>query len=221
MKQKFSIIAVAFILWILFSVVVFVLPIPKTGVFWLSYVFAVLAVVAQAGFVFVSFHSSTTARSKFYGYPVFRIGLIYLGVQFAMSLVFMLIGKWVPLWIPFLLYVVALGLAGIGLIAADNVRDTVLSTEERQAESTYMMRMLRRNAEAMQVTFPELKEFAEQLRYSDPVSTHASENLEQQLQNMLAVYQNQPDQTSRVRMKNQMMDILAQRNVVCKSSKTR
>lgn len=221
MKQKFSVLAVDLIVLILFSVIVFVVPIPKNGVFWISYVFAVLAVVAQLGFGYVAFSGTSTARSKFYGYPIFRIGIIYLVVQLIMSVVFMLIGKWVPLWLPFLLYVVALGVAAVGLIAADNVRDTVAAVEEKQAENVQVIRMMRRNADALKVNFPELSDFAEQLHYSDPVSTQATAALEQQLQNMLVAYPQQPDQASRIRMKNQMLELLNQRNVVCKSSKSR
>lgn len=221
MKQKFSVLAVDLIVLILFSVIVFVVPIPKNGVFWISYLFAVLAVVSQLGFAYAAFSGTSTAKSKFYGYPIFRIGIIYLAVQMIMSVVFMLIGKWIPLWLPFLLYVVALGLAAVGLIAADNVRDTVMEVEEKHAENIQVMRMMRRNADVLKVNFPELSEFAEQLRYSDPVSTRATESVEQQLQNMMAAYPTQPDQASRIRLKNQMMDLLAQRNVICKSSKSR
>ena len=221
MKQKFSVLAVDLIVLILFSVIVFVVPIPKSGVFWLSYIFAVLAIVALPGFAYVAFQDGTSARSKFYGFPIFRVGFVYFVVQLCLSVVFMLLGNLVALWIPFLLYVVALGVAAIGLIANDNVRDAVHMVEEKQADSTYAMRMLRRNADALKVTYPELESFAEQLHYSDPVSTQATEYFEQQLQTMLQGYQQQPDQAARLRVRDHMLSVLEQRNVVCKSSKTR
>lgn len=221
MKQKYSVLAVEIIVLILFTLIVFIAPFPKTAVFVISYIFSVIAILAQLGFAYVAFSGGTSVRSKFYGFPIFRIGLIYLVVQLVLAVVFMLLGKWMPLWIPFLLYIVILGLAAIGLIAADNVRDSVRIVEEKQAGNTQAMRMLRRNAEIMQNTYPEISEVAEQLRYSDPVSTQASAAFEQQLQNMLDTIPQIPDEAGRVRVKNQIMEVLAQRNAVCKSSKTR
>lgn len=221
MKQKFSVLAVEIIALVLFSVIVFVAPIPKTAVFWLSYVFSVIALVAQLGFLYVAFEGTVSVRSKVYGFPIFRIGIIYLLLQLILSLVFMLIGKCIPMWIPVILYIVVLGLAAIGLIAADNVRDSVQLVEEKQAGNTYAMRMLRRTAETMKQSFPELEEVAEQLRYSDPVSTQASAPFEQQLQNMLESIPQIADEAGRIRVKNQVMEVISQRNAVCKSSKTR
>lgn len=221
MKQKYSVLAVEIIALVLFSVIVFVAPLPKTAVFWLSYVFSVIALAAQLGFLYVAFDGAVAVRSKVYGYPIFRIGIIYLAAQLVLALVFMILGKWVPMWIPVILYIVLLGLAAIGLIAADNVRDAVQLVEEKQAGNTYAMRMLRRTAETLKTSFPEFGEVAEQLRYSDPVSTQATAPLEQQLQNMLESVPQISDEAGRVRVKNQIMELLAQRNAVCKSSKTR
>lgn len=221
MKQKYSVIAVAAIVLVLFSLIVFIAPIPKTGVFWLSYAFAVLAIVAQLGFVYVAFSGGTSARSRFYGYPVFRIGIIYLVVQVALSLVFMLMGKWVPMWVPTLAYLVVLALGAIGLIAADNVRDSVRLVEEKQAENTGRMRSLRRAADVLAQQYPEVSDLAEALHYADPVSTTASEVYEQQMFELLEALKNSPDEAARIRCKNQLLETLSQRNAVCKSSKTR
>lgn len=221
MKQKFSALAVDLIVLILFSVIVFVVPIPKTGVFWISYLFVVFAIVSQLGFAYVAFSGGTSARSRFYGFPIFRVGLCYLGLQFVLSVVFMLVGRWVPAWLPFLLYVILLGLASIGLIASDNARDGIQLVEENQADATLMIRVLRRDAEAMKVSYPELTELAEMLRYADPVSTSATEEMEQRLHELLSDYQQLPDEAARIRKKNQMIELLRQRNAVCKSSKTR
>ena len=72
MKQKYSVLAVEIIALVLFSLIVFIAPIPKTGVFWLSYVFALIALISQLAFVYVAFGSGTSARSRFYGFPIFR-----------------------------------------------------------------------------------------------------------------------------------------------------
>lgn len=221
MKQKYSVLAVAAIVVVLYSLIVFLVPFAKTGVFWLSYVFTLIALLAQLVFTQVAFGGGTSARSRFYGYPIFRIGMIYLAVQVVLSLVFMLLGAWIPMWIPTLCYIIVIGLAAIGLIASDNVRDSVRVVEEKQADNTAFLRSLRRNASVLAGQYPELESLAEALRFADPVSTTASEPYERQLGEMLGQVQACPDESSRVRLKNQMMDLLSQRNAVCKSSKTR
>lgn len=221
MKQKYSVLAVAGILLVLFSLVVFIAPFPKTGVFWLSYLFAVIAMVAQLAFVYVAFGGGTSARSRFYGFPIFRIGMIYLVLQLVLSLAFMLIGKWIPMWIPTLVYLLVLGLSAVGLIAADNVRDSVRVIEEKQADNTVLIRTLRRSADVLAQQYPELSDLAESLHFADPVSTAASEGYERQIHEMLADLSECPDEQSRLHLKNQIMELLAQRNAICKSSKTR
>lgn len=221
MKQKYSVLAAAGIALVLFSLVVFIAPIPKTAVFWVAYLFAVIAMVAQLGFVHVAFSGGTSARSKFYGYPIFRVGMVYLGVQLVLSLVFMLLGKWVPMWIPVVSGLVIMGLAALGLLATDNVRDSVILVEEKQAANTGAMRSLRRNADVLVSRYPEFQDLAESLHYADPVATPATEAMEQRLASMMAQVDQCPDEQSRLRLKNKMLELLEQRNAVCKSSKTR
>ena len=138
-----------------------------------------------------------------------------------LSLVFMLIGAWVPTWIPVLLYLVLLCLAALGLIATDNARDAVRLVEQKQAENTYAMRMLRRTADVMQSNFPELSRFAEELKYADPVSTQSTLQFEEQMQNVLNSFSAIPDAQTRESAANQLLDLLKQRNAICLSSKTR
>lgn len=221
MKQKYSVLAVAGILLVLFSLIVFIAPFPKTGVFWLSYVFALIAIAAQLLFVYVAFSDGTSARSRFYGFPIFRIGIIYLVVQLALSVVFMLLGRWIPMWIPTLCDLVVLGLAAIGLIAADNVRDSVRVVEQKQADNTRQMRALRRTADVLAQRYPELSPVAEALHLADPVSTGASEEYERHIYDLLRETEQCPDEAGRIQRKNQVLEAISQRNAVCKAGKTR
>lgn len=221
MKQKNSILAVEVIALVLFSLVVFIAPIPKNGVFWLSYIFAVIALVAQLAFVCVAFSGGNSARSRFYGFPIFRIGMIYLIVQLILSLVFMLLGTWVAAWIPAILYILVLGFAAIGLIAADNARDAVRLVEKKQADNTAMIRHLRRTAQVLAASYPEVAPLEEALRYADPVSTMASDAYEHDLCDLLEQMSALETSEERAVLTVQMQEILNQRNAVLKSSKTR
>lgn len=221
MKQKYSVLAVVAILLVLFSLIVFIAPFPKTGVFWLSYIFTLIALASQLGFAYVSFGSGGSARSKFYGFPIFRIGIVYAVVQVALCLVFMVLGKVIALWIPALLYIILLALAAIGLIAADNVRDAVRMVEQKQADNTAMIRYLRRTAQVLASSYPEVAPLEEALRYADPVSTKASEAYEHDLCDLLERVEACETTEERAALTAQMQELLNQRNAVLKSSKTR
>jgi len=221
MKQKYSVLIVTAIVLVLFSLIVFLVPFYRGGVFWLSYVFTLIAIAAQLGFLHVAFAGGKNARSKFYGFPIFRIGAIYVVVQLVLAVIFMLIGKWVAAWIPALLYLLVLGFAAIGLIAADNVRDSVVLVEKKQAENTYLMRTLRRNSDVIARKYPEFADLAESMHYADPVSSVASEPYERQLQELLTQVEQCSDDQSRMQLKNQLEELLVQRNDICKASKSR
>ena len=91
-KLRFTV-ALAAVL-IAFSVIAFVVPFVKNGCFWLSYIFAVLAIAVQ--FYAMPKAMSGEARSKFYGFPILRISFAYLVIQLLLSFVFMALAKWVP-----------------------------------------------------------------------------------------------------------------------------
>ena len=148
--------------------------------------------------------------------------MIYLAVQVIAGLIFMILGVWrIPFWIPTVCYLIILALGAIGLIATDNVRDSVRLVEAKHADNTAHIRNLRRSADIVSSQYPEFKPVAESLRYADPVSTAASESYERMLGNMLNQVRDCEDSAARQALANQMQEVLQQRNAVCKSGKTR
>ena len=68
------------IVFIIFSVISFAPPFHKAGVFWLAYIFGVIAIVYQIYVFKISFSQGDDVKSKFYGFPIARVGVIYLGI---------------------------------------------------------------------------------------------------------------------------------------------
>ena len=66
---------------LVFNVISFAVPFAKTGAFWIGYLFGMIAVLGQIAVMKLAFNGTTTVRSKFYGFPVARIGIIYAVVQ--------------------------------------------------------------------------------------------------------------------------------------------
>ena len=110
---------------VVYNVLAFALPFPKTAVFAVSYLFSMIAILAQIYVIRTAFYRGEGVKSKFYGFPIAKVGVIYLAIQLIGGLVFMALGLAVPVWLPLVLYVVLLGIAVAGFVAVDAARDEV------------------------------------------------------------------------------------------------
>ncbi len=171
------------ILLVLYLMVALMLPFDRNPVFWLSLGATVLAFLVTAGALYNSILRQPDARSKFYGFPVVRIAVIYCLVQLVVGLLLMILGQWIETWIVVLIYAFILGAAVLGLIAVDVVSDHIQEQDQQMKKDTVRMRALQSRANQLLVTCsdPQIKKFAEELRYSDPVSSPALQEVEQDL----------------------------------------
>ena len=78
MKNKNLGYAVLGILFVLISVIVFVIPTEKTATFWIAYIFTAIAFVAQIAIWKKALGKEATLKSKFLGLPVVHISIVYL-----------------------------------------------------------------------------------------------------------------------------------------------
>lgn len=215
---------------VVYNVLAFTLPFPKTAVFAVSYLFTMIAILAQIYVIRTAFYRGEGVKSKFYGFPIAKLGVIYLAVQLIAGLVFMALGLIVPVWLPLALYVVLLGIAAAGFVAADAVRDEVVRQEIKLEKDVSRMREFQAKGRAL-VTLnkvPEaarpLEKLAENLRFSDPVSSEALTEVEDQLAECLAQLQEavSAQKTEQILSVCQEAErILAERNQLCKLSKTK
>jgi protein-S-isoprenylcysteine O-methyltransferase Ste14 len=226
-KDQIRGIVVLAILAVVYSVVVFLVPFAKTAVFWLSYLFTLVALVG-AGYAAKTAFQQGNPQSKFYGFPIAKLGVIYFIIQLVLGLVFMGLSKIVPLWIPVVLYVVLLGAAAIGLIAADATREEVQRQDVQLKKDVSAMRALQSKANALVNQAPDgestaaLTDLADALRYSDPVSSEATGQLEVDLAATVDELQQavvEGDQPAIQALCRKATAVLAERNRVCKLNK--
>lgn len=179
-KQVLCIFAVLLVLYILLT---FLIPFAKTAIFWFSFAFTLIAFGVTAYALYTAFLKKPDARSRFYGFPIARIGVLYGGVQLAVGLLFMALGKWIPAWLAVLVYAALLGAAVIGLVSADAVVETIHTQDRKLKKDVAFMRSLQSKANQMaaQCSLPELQQFCENVRYSDPVSSEALAEIERDL----------------------------------------
>lgn len=219
------VLAIAFVVY---NIVVFAIPFEKSAVFFLSWLFTLVAIGAQAYVIHVAFYQGEGAKSKFYGFPIARIGAVYLITQMALGWWFMSRGRWVKLWIPLILYVILLGISVVGFIAADAVRDEVERQDIKLKKDVACMRALQSKAASLVQLVQDaqarkaLEKFSEDLKFSDPVSSEALADIEADLTACVdelhqAVIDN--DHNSVLALVQKAGAILTERNRLCKLDK--
>ena len=209
-----------------FHVVILFLPLTRNLLFWLAYAFDVVAIIGQLPIMSLAFKNGQDAKSRFYGFPIARVGLIYLVVQFIAGTVVMLLCEWVPLWLAMILFVCILAFAIVGVIGTDTMRDKVEKIDSETISHTQMMRELSSKVKQLSehYTYSQLAKLAEEIRYSDPVSSDALRAVEERLSHSIdALTKALPEGNADLinRLIQNTFSILNERNQLCKQMKGR
>ena len=228
MKNRVRIWIVLGVFFVVYSVIAFAPPFVRNGVFWLSYTFGVIAIATQFYVLHVAFTKEESVKSKFYGFPVANVGIIYMLTQLAFGVLMMILAAKVTLWIPIVLYVGMLGAAVIGFIAADAMRDEADRQDMELKKDVSVMRALQSRANTLTDKCSNtdvaaaVRSLAEDLRYSDPISNEAVSESERQLVSLMdelaqAVTGN--DNAAALALCKKASAALVERNRLCKLNK--
>lgn len=229
-KKNKSIIAVYGILALIYLIAFVIIPFPKNAASWISFVFTLISFVLSLGVSLYVFGKDGEMTSNFYGFPIFKIAYMYPLVQFAVGVIICLIAAFVavPYWIALILSLVILGASAIGVIATDNARDIIEENEAEVERVTKATKMFNLNISSVLdlCTEPsvkkELEKLAEKFRFSDPVSSDATEEIEstimEKLENLkINITASSSDEN--IAKINELKNLLAERNRICKVSK--
>lgn len=213
---------------IAYNFAVFMIPCYKTATFWISWVFTLLSFAVSGYGIYSGLIKKPDAKSRFYGFPIARIGVIYLVIQIAAGGVCMAIGHIVPWWLATVAFTIGLAWTLIGVVAAEAVVDQIHYQDNNIKQSVALMRGLQskvspmasqcEDAEASQA----IRALADELRYSDPVSSEAIADAEAELSAAIdalqaAVVEGNPEQIKLAC--RQASAQLAERNRLCKLNK--
>ena len=186
-KQLYTILVVSAVL---FTVIVFAAPFRINAVFIISYLCELIALSLQIPFFKAAFENKDSLKSKVLGFPVFRVGYIYLGIQTVLSLLLIILSTAIvafPVWIAVILCALVLCGAVICGMTADIARDTVERVEQSSAVNTaFMMEMRTRSAQLINKASDnnikaELQKLADNIRFADPVSNDKTANADNAL----------------------------------------
>ncbi len=216
------------ILLIAYNLILFVAPFLKTADFWISYVFTMLAFLIAAFTIYIAFIKKPDAKSRFYGFPIARIGIVYLSAQLVVSFILILLGKFIPFWITLIIYIVGLVITVLGLVSTEAVVEEIQLQDDSLKAKVDFMRSLQSQVSHMTMqcndpdTLKHLQNFAEDLRYSDPISSEALSEIESKLSIAITNLQNAVDNGYWPAVNQSIQKataLLAERNRLCKLNK--
>ncbi len=215
------------ILLAVFSVIAFVIPFPKNTVFWIAYVCGVFAILFQL-YIFKSSFGKKDARSRFYGFPIARLGIYYLVVQLVVSIIEIALSKFLPIWVVILINVLILAVALIGCITTETMRDEIAAQDVKLKKSVSSMRELQSLTASLvnQTSDAELKKslqkVADEFRYSDPLTSDKTSGLEEEMHSQIGDLQQalvDGDVDGAKTLCSKLLDCLRERNRICSINK--
>lgn len=215
------------ILLAVFSVIAFVIPFPKNTVFWIAYLGGVFAILFQL-YIFKSSFGKADARSRFYGFPIARLGIYYLVVQLIVSVAEIALSKFLPTWVVILINVLIMAFALIGCITTETMRDEIVRQDVKLKQNVSGMRELQSISAALvdqcndEGLKKELKKLADEFRYSDPLSSDKTKELETELQKRFGDLQQamtDGDVEGAKTLCGKLSDCLRERNRICALNK--
>lgn len=223
-KDTVRAIVVAVVALVIYNLIAFLIPFAHTAAFWISYGFTLAAFAVVCASIYIAFIKNPDAKSRFYGFPIARIGVLYGIAQLIVSLVVMAIAKWIPWWIPVLVYAIGMGAAVIGLVSAEAVVEVIQTQDVKLKKDVSLMRSLQSKVSqiASQTDDAAIKALAEEFRYSDPVSNDAIADAEADLaaavDELQAAYVD-GDNDAMAQLCRKATALLAERNRICKLNK--
>ncbi|MGN0687658.1 MAG: hypothetical protein ACI4KA_06100 [Oscillospiraceae bacterium] len=171
----------AAILAVVFTLIILIIPFDKSVISWMGYVFELIAIAAQLLFMEVAFKdNSAELKSKVYGFPIFRIGYIYLGVQTVVTLICLIAGAFLDdgegWWVVAVVEIVIVAAAAIGLIGTTEARELVEQAEIAVMVDTSFIDGLKVDMTSLcnmcmgRPCGSAVEKLSDTIRYSDPVS---------------------------------------------------
>ena len=206
------------ILFVLISIIAFAVPTVKTATFWIAYVFTAAAFAAQIGMWKTALGKEGTLKSKFLGFPVVHIGIVYAIIQTVAFAVFLFVPT-LPVWSAIVVCSVIAGISAVCMISADAGRDEIERVEAKVQKKVFYIRELQADIELLadSETNADVKtaltQLAEKIRFSDPMSNEQLADLENKISTKVLKLKTA---ANKVEIITELTALLDERNKKCK-----
>ena len=208
------------ILFALISIIAFAVPTVKTATFWIAYVFTAAAFAAQI-IIWRTALGKETLKSKFLGFPVVHIGIVYTVIQVIAFAVFMFVPT-LPAWSAIVVCSVIAGISAVCMISADAGRNEIERVEAKVQKKVFYIRELQADIELLadNETNADVKkaltQLAEKKRFSDPMNNEQLADLEDKISTKIEELKTTSSQLEIITELNSLLD---ERNKKCKNLK--
>ena len=206
------------ILFVLISIIAFAVPTAKTATFWIAYVFTTIAFAAQIGIWKTALGKEETLKSKFLGFPVVHIGIVYAVIQVIAFAVFMFMLT-LPAWSAIVVCSVIAGVSAVCMISSDAGSNEIEQVEAKVQKKVFYIRELQADVELLADnecatdTKTLLIQLAEKIRFSDPMSNEQLVDLENKISTKVAELKTA---SSKLEIITELNLLLDERNKKCK-----
>ena len=208
------------ILFALVSIIAFAVPTTKTATFWIAYVFTAAAFAAQI-IIWRTALGKEALKSKFLGFPLVHIGIVYAVIQVIAFAVFMFVPT-LPVWSAIVVCSVIAGISAVCMISADAGRDEIERVEAKVQKKVFYIRELQADIELLadNETNADVKkaltQLAEKIRFSDPMNNEQLADLEDKISTKIEELKTTSSQLEIITELNSLLD---ERNKKCKNLK--
>ena len=186
-KKTAGIIGILFIMYNLLVFVAFGFK-GHSASFWLSYIFMLIAFGVTSLTAASLKNRNLQPKDWLLGYPVLRHSAIYIVAELIVSFVFIAIDSITPpWWIAFIIQTLLLGIHLVLIISCFIAQETIVETGIKVKDATSFIQLLKVDIEmiAEKSSDPNVKtefmKFAEDVRFSDPISNENLFELEKEI----------------------------------------
>ena len=208
------------ILFALVSIIAFAVPTTKTATFWIAYVFTAAAFATQI-IIWNKALGKEELKSKFLGFPVVHIGIVYAIIQVVAFAVFLFVPT-LPAWSAIVVCSVIAGVSAVCMISADAGRNEIERVEAKVQKKVFYIRELQVDVELIAAaetaidTKAALTQLAEKIRFSDPMSNEQLADLESKISTKAAELKTA---ASKMEIITELNSLLDERNKKCRIMK--
>lgn len=211
-------IAIIVTLFLLLNVIAFVIPLGKGSSFWITYGFTVVAFVSQFVVWRIGFIGAQSPKTKFLGIPLIYLSTVYLVIQIALFIIFIVANDLSP-WITIILNVLIAGIFLMIILSTLLGRNEVNRVETKVNQKVYYIRSLQAKIEMLAVREENpiykqaLNALAEKVRFSDPMSHASLSELEAEMLKGVEQLKQADDKLTKI---EKIEYLLIERNKMCK-----
>lgn len=216
------------VIFVLYHVIAFVPPLERVLEFWVSYVFGILSILL--GFISIkyAYAEEMKLQSKIFRIPIIYIGILGTSCQVLLSIVFMVAGEYIPVWIEIVIFILIVAIIILSWIANLETTDSIERLQKNTDEKILFIQLIRYKLEDMcnncedADSREKLLELLDLANYSDPVSNERLFDVENQLQSDVEELEihikNRENEKIGISVQAVKNDI-ARRNMMCKMMK--